>query len=191
MFGEIFSAATSFLGNERTNKSNKSMARDQMEFQKEMSNTAHQREVKDLRAAGLNPLLSLNNGASTPSGATATMSDSVAPAINSALKVREQNAMIKNMEEQNKNMQETNNLIRAQTGTAKAQAANYGANTVGTQLNNALTSIDVDWANKTGITGSGTSTALGVAKAGGSALKALKNTFSPGAFKSSFGKLFK
>lgn len=44
------------------------------EFQREMSNTAHQREVQDLIAAGLNPVLSAKyGGASTPSGSSATV----------------------------------------------------------------------------------------------------------------------
>ena len=42
-------------------------------WQENMSNTAHQREDKELIAAGLNPILSTGGqGAATPSGATAT-----------------------------------------------------------------------------------------------------------------------
>lgn len=50
-------------------------------WQEEMSNTAHQREMADLKSAGLNPILAATGGATTGSGGVATID---APQVNSA-----------------------------------------------------------------------------------------------------------
>lgn len=69
MIGALIGGALSYYGARQANKATAKSVGNQIEFQRYMSNTAHQRQVADLKAAGLNPILSANRGASTPSGA--------------------------------------------------------------------------------------------------------------------------
>ena len=68
------SSAASYLGQKKANEMNRDLSREQMQFQREMSNTAYQRAMDDMREAGLNPILAGKlGGASTPGGSMPVM----------------------------------------------------------------------------------------------------------------------
>lgn len=55
-----------------TNRQSAEEAKRNRQFQREMSNTAIQRRMRDMRKAGINPILAARYDASTPGGAMAT-----------------------------------------------------------------------------------------------------------------------
>lgn len=86
--GSILGGLLQGWGQNQANNQNAGIMNQQQEFQERMSNSAHTREVNDLRNAGLNPMLSaLGSGASTPAGATASMENTMEGLASSAKEI--------------------------------------------------------------------------------------------------------
>jgi len=144
-----------YLGQQETNRTNENIsnqanqmnqanAREQMAFQERMSNTALTRAKQDAINAGFNPLLGLDQGASSPAGAagsaTAATMENPVPDMSSMVTSAMEAKRIKMAEE--KQAQEIKNLAASEELT-KSQKINTQMNTAKTKLESVLMGTDL------------------------------------------------
>lgn len=118
----LIGSGLSFLGGQAQNAASAEAAQRQMDFQEQMSNTSYRRQIEDLKAAGINPMLVTKlGGASTPPGAMPSFvnpglmaSQAFSAQQSSAAAMKQAESSEKMTDEQVKNVNAMTDKIRAE-----------------------------------------------------------------------------
>jgi hypothetical protein len=117
--GAVGASLIGASGQRSANKKNISLAQDNRQWQENMSNTEYQRSMRDMRKAGLNPMLAYSKGgASTPSGSVATAQNAApdfSKVVSSAQHARRLSADLKAVEANTKKTIQDEKLARMTT----------------------------------------------------------------------------
>lgn len=110
------SAALSFLGGERANSARAAATESANRTSIELANTGYTRAMKDMRSAGLNPILAGRYGpAATPNIQIPQIENTIAPAVNTAMQGYKMTADVSKIEAEIDQIIAQHDLTDAQT----------------------------------------------------------------------------
>lgn len=117
--GSLIGGVLGYAGQSEANSANAEIAQRQMDFQERMSNTAYQRQVADMQASGLNPMLaySKGGGASSPAGSSYEYRSPAAAAVSAY----ESASRSSNIQAQTRTETKRPAQVEAQTGQTTAE----------------------------------------------------------------------
>lgn len=126
--GELLGGAgLGLLGGYIQNQYNSEQVANQEGFQMTMSDTAYQRQVQDMKAAGLNPMFAVGSGgASSPAGSVAQQTSPISTGLQGAQQAQSMQNAAQNQDNQNKTTTADVALKGAQALQAAAQTKNLG-----------------------------------------------------------------